>query len=107
MDVEQNFLKSGVVSIDIFALSTAAPKESASAAPHPELQTTCAVGEEAEDAGHRRGHRIPAAPVTAPLDGARSRQFRRGSPMSASMSWCAPCEVGHFFPGSTVDALDS
>ncbi len=48
MAIEENFLKSGVVSIDIFALSNAGPLTSAGGAPQSELQTTFAVGEEAE-----------------------------------------------------------
>ncbi|HME31839.1 MAG TPA: multiheme c-type cytochrome, partial [Terriglobales bacterium] len=67
MELEQKFLKSGIVSIDIFALSTAAPKEGVAATLHPELQTTFAVGEEAEmpTTGETTGS---AAPVTAPLN---------------------------------------
>ena len=45
----ENFLKSGVVSIDIFALSNGGSQDRAlPAGPQSELQTTFAVGEEAE-----------------------------------------------------------
>src|SRR5450631_2324234 len=48
MDMEQNFLKSGALSIDIFAVSNAAPQSSGKGGPQAEVQTTFAVGEEAE-----------------------------------------------------------
>ena len=104
MDLEQNFLKSGVVSIDIFALSTAAPKESTAAAPHPELQTTFAVGEEAEMpvTGEATGS---AAPVTAPLNQVNPT-VRRGDSVRVDVV-VRTRKVGHFFPGGTVDAFDT
>src|SRR5271166_3810196 len=104
MDIEQNFLKSGVVSIDIFALSTAAAKESTAAAPHPELQTTFAVGEEAEmpTTGEATG---AAVPITAPLD-KTSPAVRRGDSVRVDVV-VRTRKVGHFFPGGTVDAFDT
>ena len=104
MDLEQNFLKSGVVSIDIFALSTAAPKESAGATPHPELQTTFAVGEEAEmpTTGEATGS---AMPVTAPLNEVNAA-VRRGDSVRVDVV-VRTRKVGHFFPGGTVDAFDT
>ena len=104
MDLEQNFLKSGVVSIDIFAMSTAAPKESAGATPHPELQTTFAVGEEAEmpTTGEAIGS---AAPVTAPLNEVNAA-VRRGDSVRVDVV-VRTRKVGHFFPGGTVDAFDT
>ena len=104
MDIEQNFLKSGVVSIDIFALSTAAAKESTAAAPHPDLQTTFAVGEEAEmpTTGEATG---AAVPITAPLD-KTSPAVRRGDSVRVDVV-VRTRKVGHFFPGGTVDAFDT
>ncbi len=104
MEIEQNFLKSGVVSIDIFALSTAAAKESTTAVPQPELQTTFAVGEEAEmpNSGEVAG---AAVPVTAPLD-KTSPAVRRGDSVRVDVV-VRTRKVGHFFPGGTVDAVNT
>jgi hypothetical protein len=76
MEVTQNFLKSGAVTVDIFAVSNAAPHTSAKGGPQAELQTTFAVGEEAEmkTTGESSG---VVAPVTAPLDKV-SASVRRG-----------------------------
>jgi Flp pilus assembly protein TadD len=104
MELEQNFLKSGVVSIDIFALSTAAPEESRGATERPELQTTFAVGEEAEmpATGASGG---TATPVTAPLD-QTNPAVRRGDSVRVDVV-VRTRKVGHFFPGGTVDAFDT
>jgi Flp pilus assembly protein TadD len=104
MEIEQGFLKSGVVSIDIFALSTAAPKESAGPTSHPELQTTFAVGEEAEmpTTGEATGSVVP---ITAPLDKA-SPTVHRGDSVRVDVV-VRTRKVGHFFPGGTVDAFDT
>jgi Tfp pilus assembly protein PilF len=104
MELEQNFLKSGMVSIDIFALSTAAPEESRAGTQRPELQTTFAVGEEAEmqTTGEAAG---PATPVTAPLD-RTNPAVRRGESIRVDVV-VRTRKVGHFFPGGTVDAFDT
>ena len=103
MDIAENFLKSGVVSVDIFAMSKAAAMTSSTAGPQNELQTTFAVGEEAETQikGETTG---TAAPVTAPLDKVDAA-LRRGD--SARIDVVVRTrKVGHFFPGGTVDAFD-
>ncbi len=104
MELEQKFLKAGIVSIDIFALSTAAPKEGAVGAQHPELQTTFAVGEEAEmpTTGEATGS---ATPVTAPLNKVNPA-VRRGDSVRVDVV-VRTRKVGHFFPGGTVDAYDT
>ena len=104
MEIEENFLKSGVVSIDIFALSNAGPVTSSAGGPQSELQTTFAVGEEAEmkTTGETSG---VVAPVTAPLDKTNA-SVRRGD--SARIDVVVRTrKVGHFFPGGTVDAPDT
>jgi len=104
MKVTENFLKSGVVSIDIFALSNAGPQTSAAGGPQTELQTTFAVGEEAEmkTTGETAG---VVAAVTAPLDKV-SGAVRRGD--SARIDVVVRTrKVGHFFPGGTVDAPET
>ena len=104
LEVTENFLKSGSLSIDIFALSTAAPQTSGTGGPQPELQTTFAVGEEAEmkTTGESAG---VVAPITAPLDKAQG-VVRRGD--SARIDVVVRTrKVGHFFPGGTVDAPET
>ena len=104
LEVTENFLKSGSLSIDIFALSTAAPQTSGTGGPQPELQTTFAVGDEAEmkTTGESAG---VVAPITAPLDKAQG-VVRRGD--SARIDVVVRTrKVGHFFPGGTVDAPET
>jgi Flp pilus assembly protein TadD len=104
MEVTQNFLKSGAVTVDIFAVSNAAPHTSAKGGPQAELQTTFAVGEEAEmkTTGESSG---VVAPVTAPLDKV-SASVRRGESARVDVV-VRTRKVGHFFPGGTVDAPDT
>jgi hypothetical protein len=68
------------------------------------LQTTFAVGEEAEmkTAGESGGI---VAPVTAPLDKV-SAAVRRGESARVDVV-VRTRKVGHFFPGGTVDAFDA
>jgi tetratricopeptide (TPR) repeat protein len=104
LEVTENFLKSGALSIDIFALSTAGPQSGGKGGPQAELQTTFAVGEEAEmkTTGETSG---VVAPVTAPLD-KMPGTVRRGD--SARIDVVVRTrKVGHFFPGGTVDAFDA
>jgi len=104
MAMEQNFLKSGALTIDIFAVSNAAPQTSGKGGPQTELQTTFAVGEEAEmkTTGESGG---VVAPVTAPLDKA-SGSVRRGESARVDVV-VRTRKVGHFFPGGTVDAPET
>jgi len=62
----EDFLTSGALTVDIFALSASAPLKAGATAQH-ELATTFAVGEEAE-AKVTPGTAAEAAPITAPLD---------------------------------------
>jgi Tfp pilus assembly protein PilF len=104
MEMEQNFLKSGAITIDIFALSNAAPQTSGKGGPQTELQTTFAVGEEAEmkTTGETSG---VVAPVTAPLDKIPA-SVRRGESARVDVV-VRTRKVGHFFPGGTVDAPET
>jgi tetratricopeptide (TPR) repeat protein len=103
MAMQQNFLKSGAVTVDVFALSRAAVMTE-SVGPKNELQTTFAVGEEAEmqTTGKTTGE---AAPVTAPLDKVNAT-VRRGDSVRLDVV-VRTRKVGHFFPGGTVDAYDT
>ena len=107
----ENFLTSGALTVDIFALSPAsvplkAKTAKGGAAGQPELATTFAVGEEADTAA-----RIPhedtgeVSPVTAPLDRVHPT-VRRGDTVRVDVV-VRTKRVGHFFPGGTVDAYDT
>jgi tetratricopeptide (TPR) repeat protein len=97
------FLKDKALSVDIFALSSAAPPQSSGAVPRPEFSTSFAVGEEAETSGPR-GPAGAAVPITAPLN-KTDPIVRRGDSLRADVV-VRTRKVGHFFPGGTVDAFD-
>jgi len=106
LKLTEAFLKSGALTVDIFALSPAqAPLPAAlKAASQSELSTTFAVGEEAET------KITPAAsgevaPVTAPLNLVQPA-LRRGDTVRVDVV-VRTKKVGHFFPGGTVDAYDT
>jgi tetratricopeptide (TPR) repeat protein len=111
MDVIEKFLKSGFITTDIFAVSPedegkgetamvrrAAPKTDSG----PQVNTTFAVGEEAEAA-------TPAVirdlgQIAAPIDKA-APQIKPGSTVRVDVV-VRTRAIGHFFPGGTVDAFD-
>jgi len=100
----EDFLTSGALTVDIFALSPAsAPLRTGAMAQH-ELATTFAVGEEAE-AKVTPGASSEAAPVTAPLNRVQPA-VRRGDTVRVDVV-VRTKRVGHFFPGGTVDAYDT
>jgi Flp pilus assembly protein TadD len=99
----EDFLKAGILSVDIFALSRAEPLKTAASGQN-ELSTTFAVGEEAES------KISPAAigeaqPVTAPLNRVQP-VVRRGDSVRVDVV-VRTKKIGHFFPGGTVDAYDT
>ncbi|MCZ6876177.1 MAG: tetratricopeptide repeat protein [bacterium] len=105
------FLQSGVVTLDIFGLSPAAPLSSKQrAAGEPArgavaLSTTFPIGEEqAAGIGRRGGSLWPARPVLAPLDTV-SATVQRGTAVLVEVV-VRNRGVGHFFPGGTIDAFD-
>ena len=105
LELTENFLKSGALTIDIFALSNAAAKVSVGGGPQTDLETTFAVGEEAELKTTSESAGGVVAPVTAPLDKATG-YVRRGD--SARIDVVVRTKkIGHFFPGGTVDAFDA
>jgi tetratricopeptide (TPR) repeat protein len=103
LKLTQEFLK-GAVTVDIFAISPAAPKaEGASAAPS-ELSTAFAIGEEGESpAPHNNG--VAQLPVSAPLNRINPA-VRRGDIVRVDVV-VRTRKVGHFFPAGTVDAFDT
>jgi Flp pilus assembly protein TadD len=99
-----DFLKSGILSVDIFALSPAQAETRAGTAGETELSTTFAVGEEAEVKG-AAGTSREVAPVTAPLNRVQP-VVRRGDRVRVDVV-VRTKKLGHFFPGGTVDAYDT
>ncbi len=100
----ENFLTSGIVSVDIFAISHVAPSTSAGVT-QSEAATTFAVGEEAETTTSGVPKNLPIAPITAPLD-RTDAALRRGESVRLDVV-VRTKGVGHFFPGGTVDAFDT
>ena len=105
----QNFLRAGQVSVDVFGVArvderpASAPRGARAAAPR--LSSTFAVGEESGQFGASPGH------DRAPARGGGSRSelttvaVRRGDSVRVEVV-VRTRNVGHFFPGGTVDALD-
>jgi tetratricopeptide (TPR) repeat protein len=106
LKLTEAFLKSGALTVDIFALSPArAQVQGKTGAASPsDLATTFAVGEEAETKiTPETGGEV--APVTAPLNHVQPA-LRRGDTVRVDVV-VRTKKVGHFFPGGTVDAYDT
>jgi cytochrome c-type biogenesis protein CcmH/NrfG len=103
LKLTENFLKNGILSVDIFAISPEAAEAKEVAVPQSDIQTTFAVGEEAETkiASATR----EASPITAPLDRVQPG-LRRGDTVRVDVV-VRTKKIGHFFPGGTVDAYDT
>jgi Flp pilus assembly protein TadD len=126
LDETEKFLTDHEVSVDIFAISPEAPTRAgvsgtgahatpgAGAAavtttnsPRPSLQTTFAVGEEAESSvpvNESPESATPIALLTAPLN-RTSAAVRRNGTYRVNVV-VRTRKLGHFFPGGTVDAFD-
>jgi tetratricopeptide (TPR) repeat protein len=110
MDAVQKFLKSGFITVDLFAASpveegkegTAMVRRAPVESSGPQLMTTFAVGEEAEQTGAVVIRDV--GKVAAPLDRAGAR-FKPGSTVRVD-AVVRTRTIGHFFPGGTVDAFD-
>ena len=103
LDLTEKFLKNGILSVDIFAISPEAAQVKAVAAPQSDIQTTFAVGEEAET--KVASATTEASPITAPLDRVQPT-LRRGDTVRVDVV-VRTKKIGHFFPGGTVDAYDT
>ena len=99
----ENFLKNGILSVDIFAISPEPVQAKQIATPESDIQTTFAVGEEAET--KIAAATTEASPVTAPLDRVKPA-LRRGDTVRVDVV-VRTKKIGHFFPGGTVDAYDT
>ncbi|HYU35569.1 MAG TPA: tetratricopeptide repeat protein, partial [Thermoanaerobaculia bacterium] len=110
MKVVENFLKSGFITVDIFAVSpeeketgeTAMIRRAAPQSTGPQLNTTFGVGEEAEQAGPVVIRDV--GEVAAPIGRAGVR-LKPGSTVKVDVV-VRTRAIGHFFPGGTVDAFD-
>jgi Flp pilus assembly protein TadD len=104
LKLTEGFLKSGAVTVDIFAVSPAQAPFKSAAASQSELATTFAIGEESEskitaDTG------AEAALISAPLNRVQPA-LRRGDTVRVDLV-VRTKKLGHFFPGGTVDAYDT
>jgi Tfp pilus assembly protein PilF len=106
MKAEEAFLKSGFISVDIFAAS---PVDENAPAPMlrrtvegPQLSSTFAVGEEAEQTGQVFLRDV--GKISAPIDAA-GMQYQPGSTVRVDVV-VRTRVIGHFFPGGTIDAFD-
>src|SRR4051812_42682394 len=109
MSVTEKFLKSGVITVDIFAASPTSETKSETAmvrrAPAdnaPQLASTFAVGEEAEQGGAVLLRDV--GKVSAPIDKS-APPLKAGSTVRVDVV-VRTRAIGHFFPGGTVDAFD-
>lgn len=104
LKVVEAFLKNKILSVDIFALSSAQPVKSNVTLPQNDLSTMFAVGEEAETkiVSATSGE---AMPVTAPLNRVQP-VVRRGDTARVDVV-VRTRTIGHTFPGGTVDAYDT
>ena len=103
LKLTENFLKNGILSVDIFAISPEAVQANAVATPQSDIQTTFAVGEEAET--KIASATTEASPISAPLDRVQP-VLRRGDTVRVDVV-VRTKKIGHFFPGGTVDAYDT
>jgi len=107
MKETEKFLKSGFISVDIFDASPVEEQPGQvsmlrRAGEGPQLMSTFAVGEEAEQAGQAFLREV--GKLAAPIDQAGAR-FRPGSTIRVDVV-VRTRAIGHFFPGGTVDAFD-
>ncbi|HEV2618246.1 MAG TPA: tetratricopeptide repeat protein [Candidatus Acidoferrales bacterium] len=113
LDTVEKFLEANQVSVDIFGISPeAAPPATKqmrllpNAPGAPQLQTTFGVGEESEFRAPTGQQRLAtrALQLTAPF-GRVPVAVRRGDTVRVDVV-VRTRNVGHFFPGGTVDAFD-
>lgn len=105
----EDFLRDKKVRVDIFAMSPDKPiakgRAEVRAQQQPQIETTFAVGEEAEmPTPSAPVPAMPPQPVTAPLDRVNAA-VRAGDTIRVDVV-ARTLGVGHFFPGGTVDAFD-
>ncbi|HEY1495168.1 MAG TPA: tetratricopeptide repeat protein [Candidatus Solibacter sp.] len=102
----EEFLKSGFITVDIFAVSPAASPTGQAMLRRTEnvqANSTFAVGEEAEQSGAAVIRDV--GKLAAPIDAAGAR-LEPGSTARVDVV-VRTRKIGHFFPGGTVDAFDT
>ena len=109
LKITQDFLRDGVVSVDVFGLVRGAPGPEAGAGRkvagnEPRLASTFAQGEEAGSLGATQAFLTAPAEVLGPLDKV-DLKVRRGESVRVEVV-VRTRKIGHFFPGGTVDAFD-
>jgi Flp pilus assembly protein TadD len=103
----EKFLKSGFITVDIFAVSPSTDEKVAPmirrASDTVQASSTFAVGEEAESGGG--GFIRDVGKLAAPID-ASTVKLEPGSTARVDVV-VRTRKIGHFFPGGTVDAFDT
>jgi tetratricopeptide (TPR) repeat protein len=105
MAAVEKFLTSGFITVDVFAASPADRAQTEMRrrnAALPQLMSTFAVGEEAEQSGAVAIREV--GKIAAPIDTAHAK-FAPGSTIRLD-AVVRTRKIGHFFPGGTVDAFD-
>ncbi len=108
LQLTQNFLRDGVVSVDVFGLARGVSPQAVAARPlaagESNLASTFAQGEESLNFGMQQGFLSKPLDVVGPIDRVRP-SVRRGESVRVEVV-VRTRGVGHFFPGGTVDAFD-
>jgi cytochrome c-type biogenesis protein CcmH/NrfG len=106
LDEAKTFLTNGFISVDIFSASpvdaTPGQQDMRRRSEGPQLASTFAVGEEAEQSGNVFLRDV--GKLSAPLDRAGTK-FEPGSSVRVDVV-VRTRRIGHFFPAGTVDAFD-
>src|SRR5262249_35584256 len=107
MAATEQFLKSGFITVDIFAVSPVKEQPGQPAmlrrtGEGPQLMSTFAVGEEAEQPANALIREV--GEIAAPIDRAGAR-LQPGATARVDVV-VRTRKIGHFFPGGTVDAFD-
>ena len=106
LQAEEEFLKSGFITVDIFAVSPGGDRTGEAPmrrrSDTVQANSTFAVGEEAEQGGIAVIREV--GKVSAPIDSAGST-LEPGSTARVDVV-VRTRKIGHFFPGGTVDAFD-
>ena len=103
----QKFLKSGFITVDIFAVSPVDEQSKQTAMVRrteggPQLMSSTAVGEEAEQAGQVTIREV--GKLSAPIDRVGAA-IQPGSTARVDVV-VRTRKIGHFFPGGTLDSFD-
>jgi Flp pilus assembly protein TadD len=106
METVEKFLKSGFISVDVFAVSPVEETKSEmirrSTGEGPQAMSSIGAGEEAESAGPVFIREVGR--VSAPIDKAGTKLVP-GSTVRVDVV-VRTRKIGHFFPGGTVDGFD-